>query len=303
MPLRNPAGASQRFRSSAVLPGLRPATILPTTSRPRHRRRPAVPPAPSQRRPYASVSDVSPNKTAKRGADGGPLQWPASPNPTPYEILGVSKNEPYNKKHFFRLAMHYHPDRQHLTADDGIPHLTKLERYRLVVAANELLSNPQKKRMYDLYGFGWDQHTDTHTRHREADRTWRKRPGNASMNATWEDWERWHQQRDGGKREKQEEIFASNVTFMAVVAFFLVLGTWSQMTRAGTNSMNLIDMRDQKHAAISKELQERRNQRIGLDRRDRVDQFLRQREYEKWAYDPPNHGLALPPPDQTKKVD
>ncbi|KAL1843974.1 hypothetical protein VTJ49DRAFT_6378 [Mycothermus thermophilus] len=303
MPLRKPTCAVLCSCPSALLSGLGPATLIPATCWPRHARMPAVSSPRPPRRFYASVSDVNPNQKAKRGGNDEPPKWPTSPHPTPYEILGIPKGEPYNKKHFFQLAMRYHPDRQHLTTDDGIPHLTKLERYRLVVAANELLSNPQKKRMYDLYGFGWDQHTDTHTRHREADRTWRQQPGNASMNATWEDWERWHQERDGGKGEKQEEIFASNITFMAAIAFFLIIGTWSQMTRAGTNSMNILDMRDQKHAAICKELQERRNQRVGLDRRDRVDQFLRQREYEKWAYDPPNHGLPLPPPDQSKATD
>jgi curved DNA-binding protein CbpA len=191
----------------------------------------------------------------------------------------------------------YHPDRQHQTSDDGIPHITKLERYRLVVAAHEILSNPQKKRMYDLYGLGWESQTDSHTRHREADRAWRQEPGNPSMNGTWEDWERWYQQRDG-TGQKQEQVFTSNIGFMAIISVFLIIGTWSQMTRAGTNSITLMEMREQQHAAISKELRERQNQRRGLDREGRVENFLRQREIEKWAYDPPGHGL--PAPQDTK---
>jgi hypothetical protein len=53
-------------------------------------------------------------------------------------------------------------------------------------------------------------------------------------------------------------------------------------------------MRDEKNAALSKQLQERRNQRVQMDRGGRVENFLRQREYEKWAYDPPGHGLPAP---------
>jgi hypothetical protein len=147
--------------------------------------------------------------------------------------------------------------------------------------------------MYDLYGFGWGVESQSQARHRAADRSWRQEPGNPSMNATWEDWERWHQQRNGSGA-KQEHILTSNITFMAIISVFLIIGTWSQMTRAGTNSVSLIEMRDQHHAALSKELRERRSQRARLDREGRVENFLRQRELERWAYDPPGHGVQAP---------
>lgn len=248
-----------------------------------------------QRISYATVQGGQQGDKYHRGDQ---LKWPTSANPTPYEVLGLSRGCPYSKAQYFRLAKLYHPDRRHHAPDDGISHMTKLERYRLVVAANEILSNPQRKRMYDLYGFGWADQTDSQTRHREADRKWRNEPGNASMNATWEDWERWHQQRNGGG-EKQEEVFTSNLAFMTVISVILIIGAWSHVTRAGTNSVNLLDMQDQKHAAISRELRERRNQRVGLDREGRVESFLRQREFEKWAYDPPGHGLPAPGDSKT----
>ncbi|KAJ4287097.1 J domain-containing protein 1 [Collariella sp. IMI 366227] len=225
--------------------------------------------------------------------------WPTSAKPTPYDIFGLALKSPYSKARYFQLAKLYHPDRQlaHAT-DDGIPHLTKLERYRLVVAANEILSNPQKKRMYDMYGFGWENQTDPQTRHREADRAWRQEPGNASMNATWEDWERWYQKQNGKEEgDKQEKVFTSNIMFMGIVSFFLIVGTWSGMTRAGTNSVSMLEQRDERHAAISKELRERQTQRFGLDREDRVQNFVRQREIEKWAHGASSHGLpTLPAP-------
>ncbi|KAG7294026.1 hypothetical protein NEMBOFW57_004087 [Staphylotrichum longicolle] len=246
---------------------------------------------------YASVQeDRLDNKKGEKHS--GPPKWPTSAHPTPYEVLGLARDAPYSKARYFQLAKLYHPDRHHHTADDGIPHLTKLERYRLVVVANEILSNPQKKRMYDLYGVGWGKQTDSQTRHREADRAWRQEPGNPSMNATWEDWERWHQQRDG-TGEKQEELFTSNIAFMAIISAFLIVATWSQMTKAGTNSATFLEMRDKQHAVLSKELQERRSQRIAMDREGRVENFLRQREFERWAYDPPGHGLPAPNDNKT----
>ncbi|KAK4121966.1 hypothetical protein N657DRAFT_657470 [Parathielavia appendiculata] len=234
-----------------------------------------------QHRSYATVHDGKPSHVPK---------WPLSAHPTPYEIFGLTRDAPYSKARYFELAKLYHPDRQHQTSLDGISRLTKLERYRLVVAANEILSNPQKKRMYDLYGFGWGDCNDSHAGHQEAYRAWRQDP--IMNNATWEDWERYYQQ--GGSGEKQEQVFTSNIAFMAIISAVLIVGTWSQMTRAGTNSVSLMEMRDQQHAAISKELRELRNQRRGLDKETRVQEFIRQREIERWAYDPPGHTLPAP---------
>ncbi len=256
-----------------------------------------------QRRLYASLHDGQPGQPhhTGKGKPGDELRWPTSAKPSPYEILGVARDAPYDKARFFRLAKLYHPDRQHQTADDGIPHLTKLERYRLVVVANEILSNPQKRRMYDLYGAGWDSKLGSRTLDGEAYRAWRKEPGNPSMNATWEDWERWRHARDG-TGEKQEEVFTSNLAFLAIIGAFMIVGTWSQMTRAGTNSATFLEMRDQQHAAISRELQERRREKIGTAREARIESFLRQRELDQWAHDPPGHGLpALPAPGHHKE--
>lgn len=242
-----------------------------------------------QHRLYASVHNGEPRREHK-GVAGDQFSWPTSPNPTPYEILGLARDAPYHKGRYFELAKLYHPDRHQHTSGDGIPQTTKLERYRLVVAANDILSNPQKRRMYDLYGIGWGQHTDPLAHQRAVERTWRQQPGNASMNATWEDWERWHQRKDG--EEKQEPIFTSNGGFAAIIALFLLLGTWGQVTMAGANSINLLDMRDEKHAIVSQALRQRQSEVASLNRAGRIENFLRQRESERWAYDPPGHGVA-----------
>lgn len=212
------------------------------------------------------------------GKTGHPnLQWPASAEPTPYEIFNLSKTDPYSKVRFYELVKLYHPDRQHHTCLDDIPHLTKLERYRQVVAANNILSDPARRRLYDLYGAGWagEGTRDVQSMYRDADRTWRQEPGNPSMNGTWEDWERWHSKRNG---EKQEPVYMSNGGFVGIIMLVVLVGGIGQVTRAGSNSATLVDMRDQKDSAISQDMRRKQVQSMGLSRRDRVQSFLKQRE-------------------------
>ncbi len=63
-----------------------------------------------------------------------------------YEILGVSKDasEQEIKKAFRKKAMEYHPDRN--KAPDAE------EKFKEVANAYEVLSDPQKRKMYDQYG-------------------------------------------------------------------------------------------------------------------------------------------------------
>ena len=261
-------------------------------------RRPACLPCTSaQRRSFASIRE-----------DAGPPSWPTSKHPTPYEILGLEKGAPYDKRakaRYFQLAKLYHPDHHQHNSSDGLSRTAKLERYRLIVAANELLSDTQKRRMYDLYGIGWLNQPAAQSSTHGYDREWHKRPGNPSMNATWEDWEKWYQERDSEGEKKQEEIFMSNSGFFAIMGLCIIVGTWVQATRAGANGTKLLDMREEQHLAVTQELWRRQAAIAGLNREARVNNFLQHREFEKWAYDPPNHGLpdantpltpVLPPP-------
>ncbi|KAM7221272.1 hypothetical protein V8F06_003447 [Rhypophila decipiens] len=202
------------------------------------------------------------------------LRWPLSPNPTPYEIFNLPKDSPYNKRRFYQLVMLYHPDRHHHTSHDGISHLTKLDRYRLVVSANHILSDPEKRRQYDIHGTGWGTQ-DLRARYRSADRAWHQEAGNASMNATWEDWDRWYQERDG---VKQETVFMSNGLFATVLVFFVFIGLWGEVTRAGKRSAAILAAHDEQRAAISRQLRERQAHMTGLTKDDRVQRFLRQRD-------------------------
>ena len=65
----------------------------------------------------------------------------------PYRTLGVSKgaSDAEVKRAYRRLARQFHPD---VTGDN--PGTT--ERFKDITAAYELLSDPQRRRTYDLFG-------------------------------------------------------------------------------------------------------------------------------------------------------
>ncbi|KAF2964498.1 hypothetical protein GQX73_g9054 [Xylaria multiplex] len=228
----------------------------------------------SSARCYASTSRL-PRRRPSSAAAG--YTWPASLYPTPYEILAQPRDARYNKALFYELVKIYHPDRNHTAADSSIPHSVRLERYRLVVAANEILSDDAKRRAYDLYGAGWRGNRTLQSLYREADRSWRNEPGNASRNATWEDWERWRREKNGEK-EPQAPVYMSNELFVVVLCSVVVVGSFAQARRASTQTLNVVEMRDQKHAAISDDMRRQQEVKAPLNRHERVESFLRQRD-------------------------
>lgn len=228
-------------------------------------------------RNYATINE---NKHGEQCSEPASPAWPTAKNPTPYDIFAQSRHAPYSKKTFYQLVKLYHPDHHaHTPSSDNISDETRLERYRLVITANAILSNPAKKRSYDLYGAGWGSQSDmSNESWREMDRAWRQRPNSAAYNATWEDWERWRDESDGDKRERQHPVYMSNGLFVASLAVFVVIGSWSQATRAGSNSARLIEMREINSSHISEDMWRKRQEKAFLTREDRVESFLRQRE-------------------------
>ncbi|KAI9860142.1 MAG: hypothetical protein M1813_006252 [Trichoglossum hirsutum] len=241
-----------------------------------------------ERRQYAHVLNG-------RGSMGSDLRWPDLPAnslPTPYQIFNQKKGAPYSKQRFYDLVKLYHPDRNgHTEADSlnscGVSRAVGLERYRLVVAANSILSDPIKRDAYDHYGAGWNGMPEV-TSHRDrgdpTDSGWGDR-GSPSQNATWEDWERWYQ-RDAKGPQKP---LVSNNTFLSLVVFLAALGILVQATRAGNGSMNALQERDRLHDQTSKELMKRRREATSMagNREERIHSFLRMR-------DPVGYGDADP---------
>ncbi|QUC23143.1 uncharacterized protein UV8b_07384 [Ustilaginoidea virens] len=209
--------------------------------------------------------------------------WPRSPHPTPYEILGLPRGAPYSKRRFYQLVKLYHPDAHERVAATGAHNISsaaRLERYRLVVAANELLGDAAKRRLYDRHGVGW---TDgARGPRREADRAWRHRPGNASRNATWEDWQRWRDERDG----RAERVYVSNGTFAALVVCMCMVGALAQMNRAEALGEQHAGFAQQRDWAVGQQMRDGTLAAEGRSKGERVDCFLRERGNAAFGYRP-----------------
>ncbi|KYK54831.1 Hsp40 co-chaperone Jid1 [Drechmeria coniospora] len=254
-----------------------------------------------------------------------PPAWPSSPNPTPYEILDLPRDAPYAKQRFIQLVKLYHPDTEH---HDGhhlgpssssssptflpsasvsasasasaprLPRAIRLERYRLVVAANDLLGDPAKRRLYDLHGVGWS-HGHGAPNLRDADRAWRHRPNSAARNATWEDWERWYEVRSGKPREP---TYMSNGLFATLVVAMCMVGALAQANRAESSGADFVEYAQQRNADIGHQMRRDGMARAGRSKDERVDSFLKDRENVAYDYVSSRYDEPRPPPDGTESA-
>lgn len=183
-----------------------------------------------------------------------------------------------------------------------------IERYRLVVAANDILSHPAKRKSYDQCGAGWDGLPEHRLRRDQrsydADGRWTGFEDNNSSpfrNATWEDWEQWYQRNDKGQREPQHQVFLSNGGFLSLVAIIACLGGIGQATRIGDQKISYIKQLESTNAECTENVRRRMEQAQGFENKDtRVTSFLRAREESRiaaTAMEGDNDGLLLPPPD------
>jgi curved DNA-binding protein CbpA len=254
----------------------------------------------AQKRAYAQ--HVNPPSDSQRD-DADLLDWPAAvqPNktPTPYQILKCKKGEAYAKHRFYSLVKLYHPDRCLATSPVmGVPLNVRLERYRMLVAAHDILSDGEKRRAYDAYGAGWVGHHHTHTPHHPYDwefdqKRWNSDPRN---NATWEDWERWYEDNDSSKDSKERGLQMSNFTFMALLFSFVGIGGVMQSTRFNSFHSSVLEKSDRVHREASIELQRSKHATLGGDRDERIRTFLEHRE-ANLAGEESYHRL-LPPADR-----
>ncbi len=85
-----------------------------------------------------------------------------------YRVLGLDKNASASeiKKQYRKLARKYHPD---LNPND----VEAEKKFKQINEANEVLSNPEKRKKYDEYGKDW-QHAEEFEKARRAGR---KQPG------------------------------------------------------------------------------------------------------------------------------
>jgi hypothetical protein len=217
------------------------------------------------------------------------LNWPSTPNFSPYELFKQDRNGPYCKHRFYKLVKLYHPDRQCTDhpACKGLSDAARLERYRLIVAANELLSDPAKRAAYDRYGVGWhklSQHADSWSSafsHTQSSGP-REDPDSIFNNATWEDWEQWRQRKEG---RTQAPTIVSHQTFAVfVVLVSLFVGT-AQAVAIGKHSSLVEERSNALNQKCGRFLEERRHEaRAQTEPGERIQNFLIRR-------DPSGHGL------------
>lgn len=81
-----------------------------------------------------------------------------------YKILGVDKKSPEEdiKKAYRKLARKWHPD---LNPNDKNAH----QKFQQINEANEVLSDPEKRKKYDQYGKDW-QHAEQFDQQRQSQR-------------------------------------------------------------------------------------------------------------------------------------
>jgi curved DNA-binding protein CbpA len=247
-------------------------------------------------RAYATIKDESQPKNES------PELWPEATHPhklpTPYQILNLQKEAPYTKTdRFYELVKLYHPDRCEHPESIPYAHLEqniRIERYRLIIAAHALLSDPSKRRAYDLYGAGWSGALTKPPSFDYSDAAKKA----AMSNATWEDWEDWYSKfRAPGDppRQAQAPLYTSNAAFISLIAILAALGGVGQATRAEGHSASFIAQRDAAHSRAARTLASEKARSWGMTRQERIEEFLRNRDPE--AYDDENVRKLLLDPD------
>lgn len=225
------------------------------------------------RRGYATLRETGDNIP-----DPCLARWPANPRCSPYDILEQGRHARYCKRRFYELVKVYHPDRWQHAMYHGISKHTRVERYRLIVAANAILSDPVRRKAFDERGVGWEPGLACRAGGASHDK--RQGPAGASRNATWEDWEQWrsHQQAAPNGRQKQSAVFICNRSFALILVLFMVVGGCAQLVRADHVARRVAGRQDKIHGMLCEELLEIKSRSVGMsDRRLLVDAFLRRR--------------------------
>ncbi|KAL8973350.1 MAG: hypothetical protein Q9183_000043 [Haloplaca sp. 2 TL-2023] len=230
----------------------------------------------AQHREYATVGDGNGPRS-----DDNLLPWPesmsASAPPTPYQIFQMEKTALYSKRRFYELVKLYHPDRHaHFCNNPHIDRLspdTKMKRYRLVVAANDILSDPSRRRAYDQREAGWSSHSDVGGPAHSWDSRTKARwsgfhdNGSAARNATWEDWEEWYRK---DTKPPQTPVYFSNGGFVFLVAFVTAASAVGQASRVDEHKTRFDERAELVHMECNKNLQQRRNETRELSDKDQT---------------------------------
>ncbi|KAH7113802.1 hypothetical protein B0J11DRAFT_595255 [Dendryphion nanum] len=137
-----------------------------------------------------------------------------------------------------------------------------LERFYLIVDAHNNLSDPMKRRAYDMYEHGWRSGLSAFQKEQEG-------PYDSS--------EYYDQQLDEYNK-KQEEYFVRNVLSAIIMLLRITLTSYSQLTRAGKVSRESARKHLERHQAIAADLRQLYNKTAPMNKDDRMKRFLVHRE-------------------------
>jgi curved DNA-binding protein CbpA len=207
--------------------------------------------------------------------------------PTPYQILNIDPSAPYTKTQFTELVKIYHPDRCDHPSGHGSAHLppeVRLERYRLIVAAHSILSDPVKRKAYDSYGAGWagavsfGEPGNRFTRSGSPPEKYG--PFTPHDNATWEDWEqwRWKQEERARSGESQQPRFVANGTFASGIIAVMLLGAFIQQTHLETVSTTRQTLLNGRSSEAEMYIQRKKEEARRRTKSGRIEEFMKQRD-------------------------
>ena len=258
----------------------------------RHQRQPL-----NSSKKYATIAGDHDDHSETHEQDRHPWPTPLSGKscPTPYQIFAMKRNATYSKTRFYELVKIYHPDRNGTSegGGSGIPHIVRIERYRLIVAAHNILSDPTKRSAYDRFGAGWDGRAAVGGNRSPSSgepgpfsQNWSdssNRDDPIWRNATWEDWQRYYAWKNGTTtegvhRQKQAPVYFQNSYFMFLVVLLAMMGGTANYNRAQENGTSFVERKDMLHDQAAKELRRVRQEASGGSRQDRIDWFMRNRE-------------------------
>ena len=216
------------------------------------------------------------------------IPWPTSPNPTPYEIFNLppTATAAEIKKRYYQLAKKYHPDSRIASTE---LYQERLQRFRQVVQANELLSTARRRRIYDTEGYGWgdmnvnDIMSDPshwqgnyEGRFRSAGTAYRQR-SNGSFEGSF----------DGNRAQP---YYTSNANFAGGIIVIMVLVGVLQFSSVQNRAQKTLERRRVVHERAALNLRDARSNARSSGRRDMIEAFRQRRDVEPGIYN--NEELA-----------